>query len=140
MKKGLLFAIALIASVSMFAQSQVQPVKLKNGLGEESEYKIKILGKNLDSAFGAKLSKVIETSVTIASINLKYSMKDPYSFKVLPVEDNSIMYFRGGVVVTLVTEGKNGYGNPITKRYTSVIKGNFDSENLYKDLGVTSVF
>ena len=133
-------AIALIASVSVFAQTQFQSVKLKNGLGEESEYKIKVLGKDLDSAFAEKLPNIIETSVKIASIKLKYSMKDPYSFKVLPVEDNSIMYFRGGVVVNLVVEGKNGYGNPITKRYMCTVKGDFNSPDLFKTLNVESVF
>ena len=140
MKKVFLFAIAVIASVSLFAQPKTQPVKLKNGLGQESEYSIKLLGKDLDSAFAERLPKIVETSVTIASIKLQYSMKDPYSFKVLPVEDNSIMYFRGGVVVNLVVEGKNGYGNPITKRYMCTVKGDFTSPELYKTLNVESVF
>ena len=140
MKKFFLFAIAVIASVSLFAQPKTQSVKLKNGLGEESQYTIKLLGKDLDSAFAEKLPKIVETSVTIASIKLKYSMKDPYSFKILPVEDNSIMYFRGGVVVNLVVEAKNGYGNPVTKRYMCTVKGDFNSTKLYESLNVESVF
>ncbi len=107
--------------------------KVRDGMDQWVNFPVKVLGiTKLDSLFGKKSYDLIEYSVMIAVLELKFQMKDRYSFKPLPTNDNSVIYYKSDdgveyIVVEIAAEAKNGYGNPISKKYNVFLK--YDSSN-----------
>jgi hypothetical protein len=103
-------------------------------------FPVKVHGiPELDSLFGKKSYDLVEWSVMTAVLELKHQMKDKYSFKPLPIKDNSVIYFKSSdgneyIVVDVAAEAKNGYGNPISKKYIVWLVFDRTNPDLYKSL------
>jgi hypothetical protein len=155
-------AIASIASLSSFGQvkqvvnkttvSKTTPekkevkvlksnieFKLQDGMDQWLSVPFKVLSvTELDSIAGSKSYDLTEWAAMTANLELKYSMKDKYSYKPLKVESNNIMYFfyknTPYIVVQIACEAKNGYGNPISKLYSVWLKYDNTQTDISKSL------
>lgn len=162
MRKAIfMVAISLIAGLTSFSQAKqvvnkttVKTVdkpapkklqrdmvfKVMDGMDQWVNFPVKVHGiPELDSLFGKKSYDLVEWSVMTAVLELKHQMKDKYSFKPLPIKDNSVIYFKSSdgneyIVVDVAAEAKNGYGNPISKKYIVWLVFDRTNPDLYKSL------
>jgi hypothetical protein len=143
MKKLLVLTMVLASYVSYgqtkMPSSLVQ--ELKDGLDNPQKITFKVYSpEQLDSLWGKKSKEVLEKVIYLTNLELKYTMKNKESYKPIQTPKNTIMYmdYKGetNVVISLVVEAKNGYGNTLTKEYHCYAKGDFLSDNLYKTVKV----
>jgi len=114
--------------------------KVMDGMDQWVNFPVRVNNvPKLDSLFGQKSYDLIEYSVMTAVMELKYQMKDKYSFKPLQSVDNHVMYFKSSdgteyIVVDVAAEAKNGYGNPISKKYMVWLVYDSTNPEIFKSL------
>jgi hypothetical protein len=144
MKKVLMVSLFALVTIVSFGQNKITSSlnqELKDGLDNPQKITFKVYGpEKFDSLWGNKSKTIIEKVIYLTNLELMYSMKNRESYKPIQTPKNTIMYFpykdETNIVVTLVVEAKNGYGNTLTKEYHCYAKGDFLSDNLYNTVKV----
>jgi len=158
MKKIMMVAITLIASVSMLSQTKTVSkktttkvvtkespkvlkkdisIKIMDGMESWVTVPYKVLNvQKIDSVFNKKSYEIVEWAVMYSNLKLKHTMKDSYSFKPLTVGNNSIIYLdyegKDYLIVEIIAQANNGYGNPISKKYSVWLTYDKTNKDLYE--------